>query len=114
MKPINRTRIPSHVLKKSEISCGRKTFLRLIALSLCLSLLVLSALSLSGCAMRTSVSTKDLMQDITPASVTGSSAYEVFIKSNADFSVKLFQKTVAGNGKENTVISPLSACLYLP
>ena len=113
MKPINRTRIPSHVLKKSENSCGRKTFLRLIALSLCLSLLVLSALSLSGCAMRTSVSTKDLMQDITPASVAGRSACEAFIKSNADFSVKLFQKTVAGNGKENTVISPLSAMLVL-
>jgi len=63
----------------------------------------------TGCAAN--IKAADLMISITPQPVIGKSADDVFIENMADFSMKLFKKSL--NDKENSLISPLSVMLAL-
>ena len=76
-----------------------------------LSMLLAGAmmLNLSGCGMTAKAA--DLMEGITAGTVSGRYADDLFIASQADFAVKLFQKTATED--ENILISPLSMMLAL-
>lgn len=67
------------------------------------------ALNFTGCEM--TAQAESLMESITPGRVTGKVSDEAFLVSQADFAVKLFQQTSAGDG--STLVSPLSMMLAL-
>ena len=67
------------------------------------------AMSMAGCAV--SAKATDLMDKISPNNVNGKAADDSFAASIADFSIKLFKKSITD--KENSLISPLSVVLAL-
>lgn len=81
------------------------------SMKICLSLLILCAMTLNftGCIVKAQAA--NLLDDITAAKVNEKSLDESFIASNADFSLKIFKKSIKEN--ENSLISPLSIMLAL-
>jgi len=75
-----------------------------------LVLTVVLAISLTACS-GSSVRADDLMEGISPGEVAGKETDAGFTGSMADFSVKLFKKTITED--ENSLISPLSVMIAL-
>ena len=84
--------------------------LKLFAVS-CLLPLLAMPLPLTSCQASLSVKAIDFTEDIVPAEVSVKAPDEAFIGSMADFSVRLFRKSITE--RENSMISPLSAMLAL-
>ena len=74
-----------------------------------LLLIAAIAMSMAGCAV--SAKATNLMDKISPNNVNGKAADDSFAASMADFSIKLFKKSITD--KENSLISPLSVVLAL-
>lgn len=83
---------------------------KLLSLFLC-AMLLASAATLSGCAVKTSAT--DLMADIKAASVSDTPADVGFIQNQMRLSLSLFQASVAESPAKNVLISPLSIQLAL-
>lgn len=81
---------------------------------LCLLLLCCLLAGAAGCEKKASlkqVQAADLMEGIRPGDVSERAADEAFVRSQADFAVKLLQQ--CQNGSENVLVSPLSVMLAL-
>ncbi len=81
---------------------------------LCLLLLGCLLAGTAGCRKEASVKqvqAADLMEGIRPGDVSERAADEAFLRSQADFAVKLLQQ--CQNGSDNVLISPLSVMLAL-
>ena len=82
-----------------------------------ISILLVVAITIgtSGCSTPTlttyALNATDLMDSVSPNSVSGKTADAEFIVATADFSVELFKKSITDG--ENSLISPLSVMLAL-
>lgn len=75
-------------------------------------IVILIVTTVAGCSLFTvQVQAKDLMDGVTSRAVSGKAADEEFIGSTADFSIKLFQKSITKN--KSSLISPTSVLLAL-
>ena len=74
-----------------------------------LLLIAVIVMGLAGCALP--VKANDLMDEISPNSVDGKTLDTSYAVSMADFSIKLFKKSIME--KENSLISPFSVMLAL-
>ena len=77
---------------------------RWTAVILCLSVLAMGVMNLSGCG--TKVQAANLMEGIAAKPVSGKAADDAFKNSSADFAIRLFQQTRDDN--KNSLISPPS------
>ena len=77
----------------------------------CLAAVLITAIAVSIVGCTTIAGAVDLMDGITPQSVTGRQIDETFTESMADFSIRLFQESITDS--ENSLISPLSVMLAL-
>lgn len=81
----------------------------IITLILCLLLLGVMLLNMTGCALK--VNASDLMEGVSANTVKGKANDDKFIKNSADFAIKLFKKSAAED--KSSLISPLSVMLAL-
>ena len=82
---------------------------RWMSVILCLSVLAMGVMNLSGCGAK--VQAANLMEGIAAKPVSGKAADDAFKNSSTDFAIKLFQQTRDNN--KNSLISPLSVMLAL-
>lgn len=82
---------------------------RWMSVILCLSVLAMGVMNLSGCGAK--VQAANLMEGIAAKPVSGKAADDAFKNSSADFAIRLFQQTRDDN--KNSLISPLSVMLAL-
>lgn len=76
---------------------------------LCSFLIGAIFINITGCALK--VQASDLMEGVNANTVIGKASDDRFIKSSADFAVKLFKETIAED--KSSLISPLSVMLAL-
>ena len=101
------TKISKISTKNKEVFM--KIITRILAFSMCAAMLFAMVLGTVGCS--SAINAENLLEGITPSSVNGKQADEGFISSSADFAIKLFRQSVAGD--KNSLISPLSVMLAL-
>ncbi|NLY82678.1 MAG: serine protease, partial [Clostridiales bacterium] len=82
------------------------------ALLLSLILLISVMVNFTSCIANTPrVQAQDLMGDVKAKSVEGKKVDDLFINNTADFTVKLFQKSI--DNEKNSLVSPLSVMFAL-
>ncbi len=85
----------------------KKTIIAILSLMLVCAI----AVNLTGCA--TKVQAADLMEGVSANTVAGKAADDIYISSQMNLAVKLFQASVGESENENVLISPLSIQLAL-
>lgn len=78
---------------------------------ICISLLLLCAMTMNLAACTVKIQATNLLDDITANEVNLKPVDEAFISSSTDFAIKVFQKSITKD--ENSLISPLSIMLAL-